>query len=122
MRWVTKPVAVTLTIACMQLVPATGFTDEPTATLVTPATDEAIERGLAYLASRQKSDGSFLSNGFGSNAGVVALAGLAFLSEGSTPGRGRWGDEVSRCVEFLAAQAADSGLIANTEAASRGPM
>src|SRR4051812_14117572 len=48
----------------------------------------AAEKALKYLATRQQEDGSFSNSGYGRNAAVVALAGMAWLSSGSTPGRG----------------------------------
>ena len=68
--------------------PETDLPDRE-AELMTPLAKEAIRDGFAYLASRQNEDGSFgVTVTYGRNVGVCALAGLAFLSHGSTPGRG----------------------------------
>src|SRR5712671_4977750 len=40
----------------------------------------AIEKGLKYLATRQQEDGAFSNSGYGRNAAVVALAGMAWLA------------------------------------------
>ncbi len=61
---------------------------ERNAELMAPALP-AVERGLKYLASRQQEDGAFATSGYGRNAAVVALAGMAWLAGGSTPGAGR---------------------------------
>src|SRR5215213_6160111 len=61
----------------------------------------AIDKGLKFLATRQQEDGSFAASGYGRNAAVVALAGMAWLAGGSTPGRGPYGDEVKRVSEYL---------------------
>lgn len=91
--------------------------------LVTPATQGAIDRGLAWLASRQNEDGSFGSaGGYSRNAGVTGLIGMAFLSGGHTPDRGRYGEQVSRMVRFLLKNAQDNGLIVTPGAISHGPM
>ena len=89
--------------------------------LVTGATDKAIERGLAYIASRQDEDGSLGSGGYDRNAAVCALGGMAFVSSGSTPGRGPWGAHVEKCIDYLISITADSGYIqAPGDVAQRG--
>ncbi len=92
--------------------------------LLTPATEAAIERGLYRLASRQseRDDGSFGASGYGRNVAVCSLAGLAFLCEGSTPGRGRFGGNIDRCIDYILANAQESGYIIAPEGASHGPM
>jgi hypothetical protein len=47
---------------------------------------------------------------------------MAFLAAGSTPGRGEYGENLDRCVDFLLENTADNGLIAAPEGAARGPM
>ncbi len=69
--------------------------------MITPVAQVAIDRGLAYLARNQNDDNSFGTNQYRGNVAVTSLAGLAFMSEGSQPGRGRYGDVVSRTVEFI---------------------
>lgn len=96
--------------------------EESAAKLITPEAEAAIERGLAYLAARQHDDGSFGSGDFRGNAAVTALAGMAFVSSGSTPGRGPYGENVSRCLDYLLACAQKSGLIVEAGSTSRGPM
>ena len=58
------------------------------AELIKPETQQAIDRGLAWLAARQNDDGSFGGGGYSRNVAVVSLAGMAFMSGGHTPGRG----------------------------------
>lgn len=90
--------------------------------LVTPATDEAIDRGLRYLAQEQDEDGSFGSIGYGRNAAVVGLGGIAMLGSGSTPGRGPYGANIDRCIQFLLANTDASGFVNPDGASSHGPM
>jgi hypothetical protein len=100
-----------------------GKTPEQTAVeLVTPAAEQAIERGLAYLASAQHDDGSFGTGNYRGNVAIVALAAVAFMSGGSTPGRGPYGREVSRAVDYLLANTQESGFINHSTAGSHGPM
>ena len=90
--------------------------------LVTPAAAEATDRGLAYLAERQLEDGSFGTSGMGRNVAVCGLSGMAFLAAGSTPGRGKYGANLDRCIDYLLENTSDEGLIAAAGDASRGPM
>jgi prenyltransferase beta subunit len=82
----------------------------------------AVEKGLKFLASRQLDEGSFSTSGYGRNAAVVALAGMAWLSNGSTPGRGPFGEEVSLVTDYLLDHCEDSGFISVEGAMSHGPM
>lgn len=92
------------------------------ADLITPVTQLAIDRGLAWLASRQIEDGSFFGSGYSRNVAVVSLAGIAFLSGGSTPGRGQYGGELNRAVSYVLHSADENGFISFAPAASHGPM
>ena len=99
--------------------------DDPERTaaeLITPPTEEAIERGLAWLAKRQNPDGSFGSGAYRGNAAVTALCGLALMAGGSTPDRGPYGAEISRTVDFLMANTQQGGFITTARSASHGPM
>src|SRR4051794_10951442 len=66
-------------------------------------TQQAIKRGLEYLAKNQTPDGNF--NG-GQDATaypttVVSLAGMAFLCGGNTPSRGPYSENVKRAEMWL---------------------
>lgn len=82
---------------------------------VTPATVQAIERGMRWLAQAQRRDGSFSEGGqLGTYpVAMTALAGMAFLSHGDTPVRGRYAGNVRRAVNYLidGRQAGRDGLI-----------
>ncbi len=83
----------------------------------------AIDRGLAYLARTQNTDGSWtckigykLNENYmgedGANVAATALAGMAFLAGGSVPGRGRYGDSVAKALDFiLSCSRAEDGYI-----------
>lgn len=104
---------------------AVGQEDDPEKTaaeLITPAADRAIERGLEFLAGRQHDDGSLGSGTYRGNVAICGLAGLAFLSGGSTPGRGPYGEQVSRSVDYLLANTEASGFINHPTSSSHGPM
>ncbi len=90
------------------------------AALMAPA-QEAIDKGLSYLATRQTDDGA-LGDGNGRNAAICALAGMSWLAGGSTPGRGPYGDNVSRVCDYLLDHVEESGFINVPQAVSHGPM
>lgn len=82
-----------------------------------------IDNGLKWLAGRQNADGAFgVGRGYGRNVAVVGLAGMAFLSSGSTPNRGPYGVNIQRCVDYLLKASRPSGYINVPEGQSHGPM
>ena len=88
---------------------------------ITPELRISVERGLAWLAKQQAVDGSYgnLSH-YGPHVGITGLAGLAFISDGHLPGRGRYGEVVNRAISFVLAHGSESGLLAAET--SHGPM
>jgi hypothetical protein len=125
MSWPTK---VLLALTCVlamppALVPAQETNPEKAAAaMVTPAAEKAIEDGLTFLAAHQQEDGSFGTGGYRGNVALCGLAGLAFLSSGSTPDRGPYGRQVSKCIDYLLLHAKESGFIVQPESAGYGPM
>ncbi len=85
-------------------------------------TRKAIDAGLAYLASRQTEEGSFGIGPYQSNLAVCGLCGMAFLSAGSLPGRGKFGSQLNGCLDYVLANARDSGFIHTGDSNTRGPM
>lgn len=91
---------------------------------ITPATRIAIKRGLDFLAARQNKSGAYIegigrkvNNDYkatrGEHVGVTALVGMAFLSNGSTPGRGPYGKQVQGCVDFVLSKVSSNGMVKN---------
>ncbi len=84
-----------------------GGSAPPAAGLVAPATEEAIERGLAYLSSVQNKDGSWSLQGHGSDVALqsdtaaTGLCLLAFQGAGYTHRQHQYVDTVSRGLKFL---------------------
>jgi len=100
-----------------------GDAERASAHLIKPATQAAIDKALAWLASRQEEDGSFSGTGYARNVAVVSLAGMAFLSGGHTPGRGKYGEQVQRAMRYVLDNTEDgSGFICNPSYTSHGPM
>src|SRR3954468_14035686 len=71
-----------------------GDVPEGTLEMMTPDTDQAIQKGLGWLARSQNADGSFGSGTYRGNIAVTSLAGLAFMAGGSSPGRGPHGGPI----------------------------
>ncbi|MEX0704767.1 MAG: prenyltransferase/squalene oxidase repeat-containing protein [Planctomycetales bacterium] len=91
--------------------------------LVTPETEKAIERGLEYLVARQHEEGSFGSGtAYKNNVAVTSLAGLALLADGHTPGRGKYGRESQKTVDFILSRCRPNGYIIEESSVSHGPM
>jgi hypothetical protein len=89
---------------------------------ITPRTEKAIKRGLDYLAKHQHPDGYWVEaigrkvneeyQGYpGKHVGVTALACISFIANGSTPGRGPYGDNVKRGLDWLLEQVREDGFI-----------
>lgn len=100
-----------------------SFAQQKPKSLVSSPTQLAIDRGLSWLAAKQRDDGSFGSGGgFGRNVAVTALSGMALLSSGSTPGRGPFGSQVNRAVDFVLSVSKPNGFLHVKEQESYGPM
>jgi Prenyltransferase and squalene oxidase repeat len=92
--------------------------------VVTPEHAAAVEKGLAWLAANQEPNGSWLGKiGYklhtdykytrdnAPHVGVTALAGMAFLAGGHLPGRGTYGENVERALDFVLSCVQDDGYI-----------
>lgn len=74
---------------------------------ITNESEQALDRGLAWLARNQGPEGNWESN----DLGVVSMGVLAFLSAGHMPGRGKYGDTVERALEYVIRNAKPSGML-----------
>ena len=112
------------TLLCVFSFPALGQvgrgSEEVDFVEITPESRAAVDKGLAHLATLQGDDGSFGADRYGRHVGITAIAALAFMADGNVPGRGRYGNNVQRAVDFVLANATESGLIAADT--SHGPM
>lgn len=95
--------------------PATADVTRRYPPMVDTKTDEAIQKGLKYLASRQAADGSWRETGSGGYSGypvaMTALAGMALAGSGSTPVEGMYSPNLSRATIYLIKSAQPNGLI-----------
>src|SRR5262245_12714350 len=91
--------------------------------LFTTAVQQSINRGLEYLAANQNEDGSLGSGStYRRHVAVTALAGIAFLSAGNTPNRGKYGKNVEKIVQYLLECTDATGLISAVEHRQQNPM
>ncbi|MEI8372744.1 MAG: squalene--hopene cyclase [Planctomycetota bacterium] len=74
---------------------------------ITPQSEKAIQLGLDWLAKNQGPEGNWGSN----HLGLVSLGVLAFLSDGHTPGHGKYGPAMQKSLNFVLTKAKPSGLL-----------
>ena len=73
--------------------------------------DQSVERGLEWLISQQNDDGSFKTIDLG-QPGVTAFCLMAFLAQGESPINGKYQEQLSKAVDYIANQQKPNGLIA----------
>ncbi len=83
--------------------------------------EQAMDRGLEFLASQQLADGSFRGQMQGVTA-VVSLSVMAFLAKGYTPGVGPYGEEINRGIDFVLSCAQDNGVLVGRAGSPGGGM
>jgi hypothetical protein len=78
---------------------------------------DAIDKGLAFLAKNQQPDGSYSAMWNASNysAAMTSLAGMAFMAGGSTPEDGPYSENVKKAMLYLLGLAREDGLIAGKD-------
>jgi hypothetical protein len=101
--------AALLAVAGLGLRPGPAFAQPPAAEEweITPQSEAAIKKGLAYLARTQGAAGNWGTN----ELGIVATGALAFMAAGHTPGDGEYGQAVARALDFVINNAKPSGLL-----------
>ncbi len=100
----------------------TGVVPEAVAEQMTKETTDAIESGLEWLSKQQNNDGSYGSGAYRGNIAVTSLAGLAMMASGSSPGRGPYGTQIEKALQYIMDNTAPSGFIAVPNAGTHGPM
>jgi hypothetical protein len=91
-----------------------------------PATIRAIDKGLTYLARTQQNDGAWKDvvgrkinysyvGSYDKNVGATALACMSFLAHGEMPGRGKYGENVRRGLDFILKSMDEDGYITHGE-------
>ena len=64
--------------------------------------DVSVDKALDYLSQQQAENGSFPGQ-YGQTTAMAALAGMAFLSKGYTPGLGPYGENIDLSIDFVLA-------------------
>lgn len=105
------PTPLPAAVAGDEVAPERG--DSPTVEAITPRTKVAIDRGLAYLAGQQREDGSWYDYRYRDAMAVNSFALLALLAGGHTPGRGTYGLQADRSVQYHLKHVQSNGLIAH---------
>jgi hypothetical protein len=82
----------------------------PEADAVPPEVEQAVDRGLEWLARNQRPDGSFVQGG-GSTTAVPSLAIMAFLARGHTPGQGPYGDVLNKGIDYVIGTQKENGVL-----------
>lgn len=116
-------------------VPGDGGGDDPRETvpdgsaskgMITPRTDQAIDRGLTFLAANQNGDGSFGTGQYAGNVAVTSLGAMAMMAGGHQPNRGLYGRHVTRALRSVLSyenrDGINPGYLHNAAASVHGPM
>ena len=93
-----------LTATCLCTTPlmAQGAGADDDAPELTAKASQAIDKGLAFLLTTQKKDGSWDLDGEGGRVvPITSLALMAFMAKAQFPGSGPHGDELDRAKDFL---------------------
>ncbi len=70
-----------------------------------------VTRGLDWLASQQTRSGRWAARDGQYPTAMTALAGIALLSEGSTPTQGKYAAHLRRAIDYLGSRSQTNGLI-----------
>jgi hypothetical protein len=115
-------VVVGLALGGGELAAQAGRRSEEVAISISASTRRAVHRGLDYLAAQQCANGSWTDRvgrkvhysydgTVTEHIGVTALAGMAFLANGSQPDRGPYALQIQRALEYILAHTQPSGFI-----------
>ncbi len=78
-----------------------------------PKYRDPVNKGLAYLAKTQINDGHWEANGGAYPTTMTALAGMAFLMEGSTIRDGKFADKIRKATDWFMERSQRNGLLGN---------
>lgn len=70
-----------------------------------------VKKGLKYISQNQSPDGGFTP---GPRIAVTAVAGMAFLANGNTPGEGKYAKQVLRAVRYIVKKTDPRGFISES--------
>lgn len=79
------------------------------------ANKEAVTKGLDWMARSQSRLGHWAAEGSAYRVAMTALAGTAFLCEGSTSTQGKYATVLRRTTDYIISRARPNGLIGEPE-------
>lgn len=79
--------------------------------------EEAIQRGLEWLSSKQSSRGQWNTTVY--PTAMAALSGTALIGSGSTTTQGPYARQIARASDFLISKSRSNGLIGDPQTDSR---
>ena len=83
-------------------------------TQVPPEVERIYEKGLKFLTSAQKADGSFPGQ-YGTEPGVVGMALMTLLAHGDDPNHGPYSKTIKGCIDYILKQRSeDTGYIGSS--------
>jgi hypothetical protein len=89
---------------------AVGMVSLASASVENARVRKVVSEGLDWLAFNQHKLGHWTAQGRYPTA-MTALAGIAFLSEGSTTTQGKYAENIRRAVDYIVRQSRPNGLI-----------
>ncbi|HEX2474260.1 MAG TPA: hypothetical protein VHK01_05920, partial [Lacipirellulaceae bacterium] len=72
--------------------------------------DAAVERALAWMATQQQEDGSFVTLARG-QPGVTSLCMMAYMAHGHLAGTGQYGERLEKAIDYILGCQKRNGLI-----------
>src|SRR2546423_15619958 len=82
-----------------------------------PKWDQAIEKGLRWVAKNQSSLGHWTAGGY--PTAMTALAGTALVASGSTTIQGPYAQKLRKSVDYLLGKSRTNGLIGDPQTDNR---
>jgi hypothetical protein len=80
---------------------------------IDPKYRDSINKGLTYLVKSQHSDGHWEASGGAYPTTMTALAGMAFLMEGSTIRDGKYSEKIRKATDWFMERSQRTGLLGN---------
>jgi hypothetical protein len=108
-RWSSSVVAVLVVLAGVAA--SMGPAHAAPAAFDRDKIERAVDRGLDWLAAKQSTQGHWTANEGNYPTAMTALAGMAFLCEGSTTTQGKYAKNVRGAVDYLVRRSRKNGLI-----------
>ncbi|MEX0713227.1 MAG: prenyltransferase/squalene oxidase repeat-containing protein [Pirellulales bacterium] len=81
--------------------------------------DRAVNRGLEWMARTQSRLGHWGANEGRYPTAMTALAGMAFMAEGSTTTQGKYAANIRKAVDYLVSRSRANGLIGDPRSDDR---